>query len=129
MNNRYTIDLDHVRSFLQEQEKHRDQTLKSLWLAANRDFEEIISMIITKYAPKRIYQWGSLLDFSKFSEISDIDIALEGIGGPQEYFSLLGEAAAMTSFPVDIIEIETIDAQTAELIKTYGRLVYECKNL
>ncbi len=43
-----------------------------------------------------------------FSEISDIDIALEGLSGPEEYFAILGDAMFMTSFPLDIIELEMI---------------------
>jgi len=36
-------------------------------------------MIVREYKPLRIYQWGSLLEDRHFSEISDIDIAVEGI--------------------------------------------------
>ena len=93
--------------------------------AARRDFDRIVEHIAETYAPRRVYQWGSLLDFSRFSEISDIDIALEGIGGPEEFFAILGDAMKMTDFPLDILEIEKLDIETADRIRGRGMLVYE----
>ena len=51
------------------------------------------------YRPLRVYQWGSLLHPEHFSEISDIDIALEGLSSPEEYFAILGDVMNMSSFP------------------------------
>jgi hypothetical protein len=87
----------------------------------------IVSHIIKKYNPRRIYQWGSLPDFSRFSEISDIDIALEGLSGPEAYYAIIGDAMEMTSFPLDIIEIDKLDPETAKEIRRKGELIYERK--
>ncbi|MCF7942950.1 MAG: nucleotidyltransferase domain-containing protein [Spirochaetia bacterium] len=124
----FGIDLDRVRSRLQKKEEERTERLRARWLEARRDFEKITARIILTCSPRRIYQWGSLLDFSRFSEISDIDIALEGLSGPEEYFRILGLSMEMTSFPVDLIEIDKIDSETARQIKTYGKMVYEHKD-
>jgi predicted nucleotidyltransferase len=93
--------------------------------SARCDAGRIINHIRQTYRPKRIYQWGSLLDGKRFSERSDIDIALEGLGSVQEFFAILGEAERMTNFPIDIIQIEDIHPQYAELIRSRGRIVYE----
>ena len=82
-------------------------------------------MIIRKYQPEKIYQWGSLLNEKNFTERSDIDIALEGITNPADFFALLGNADELTAFPVDIIQLEKIHPLNAESIKKNGRLVYE----
>ncbi len=124
----FGIDLEKVRSRLQKQEEERTERLHSRWLEAQRDFENITARIIKTCSPRKIYQWGSLLDFSRFSEISDIDIALEGLSGPEEYFRILGFCLGMTSFPVDVIEIDKIDKETARQIQEYGKLVYEHKD-
>ncbi|HDQ14886.1 MAG TPA: hypothetical protein ENN41_08755 [Sediminispirochaeta sp.] len=121
----HSIDLEKVRKFLREKEERRRGELHLRWEKARGDFEAIVSRILESHKPRRIYQWGSLLDFSRFSDISDIDIALEGLAGPQEYFDILGEAMEMTSFPLDIIEMEKLDPTTAEEIRRKGRLVYE----
>ena len=73
----------------------------------------------------RIYQWGSLLDPARFTEISDIDIAVEGLRGPAEFFRTLGIAMDGTSLPVDVVELEKVPADVADRIRTRGALVHE----
>ncbi len=121
----FGIDLDRVREFLAAKERRRREQLRRRWEMAHRDFDAIVEHVIRTFNPLRIYQWGSLLDLRAFSEISDIDIALEGLSGPEEYFSILGDAMFMTSFPLDIIELDKIDRETAEHIRTKGKLIYE----
>jgi hypothetical protein len=125
MSGEYPVDLEKVRDFLKAKEEKRRSLLRRRWEEARRDFDRIVKYIAETYAPRRIYQWGSLLDFSRFSEISDIDIALEGISGPEEFFAILGDAMKMTDFPLDILEIEKLDPETAEGIRGRGMLVYE----
>jgi predicted nucleotidyltransferase len=72
-----------------------------------------------------VYQWGSLIDGSHFSEISDIDIAVEGIRTADKYFALLGDAMVMTEFPLDIVQLEKIDPEFRKQIMIRGKLVYE----
>lgn len=57
--------------------------------------------IIGNYNPTRIYQWGSLLKQRHFCGISDIDIAVEGIGSAERYFRMIGESAELTDFLLD----------------------------
>ena len=56
------IDLDKVRAFL---DGKRERTRRARTAQAHN--------------PRRIYQWGSLVETGHFTELSDIDIALEGI--------------------------------------------------
>ena len=85
----------------------------------------IFRMIRQKYNPKKIYQWGSLLDRAKFQEISDIDIAVEGLLSVEDLFALLGDAEKLSDFPLDIVELERIHPLRAKSIRERGRLVYE----
>ncbi len=119
------IDLAKVRGFLERKEAARQADLDRRFETAQRDFARIVEHVVRRYAPLRIYQWGSLLDRGRFSGISDIDIALEGLKGPEEYFAILGDAEAMSDLPVDVIELEKVPATTAEAIRTEGRLVHE----
>jgi predicted nucleotidyltransferase len=125
LDERFGIDLDAVRSFLRNKEMARSRLLDERFVKASTDFNRITGMIIENFKPVRIYQWGSLLDRERFSEISDIDIAVEGLSGPQEYFRLLGEALPLTDFPLDIVEIEKGGDDNARYIRDYGRVVYE----
>ena len=82
-------------------------------------------MIINRYQPLKIVQWGSLLDFQTFDENSDIDIAVEGIINAEKYFALLGDAMLLTRFPLDIVQLERIELEFAELILSKCKIIYE----
>jgi predicted nucleotidyltransferase len=125
LDQRFNIDLDAVREFLRNKESARSRMLDERFTQAKADFAVITNMILERFRPLRIYQWGSLLDRTRFSEISDIDIAVEGLQSPGDYFTLLGEALPLTDFPLDIVEMERVGADNAAYIRSYGRIVYE----
>ena len=60
-------------------------------------------------------------------EKSDIDIALQGLPSAKVYFDLFGDAMDMTTFPLDIVEIEKIEPEYRESIIENGKLIYERK--
>jgi predicted nucleotidyltransferase len=105
----------------------RDADLQKRYARALADFQAITVMLITRYNPARIYQWGSLLNPTDFSEISDIDIAVEGIPDAQTFFKLYGDAWDCTDLPLDLVEIDKIDPLHAESIRKKGKLIYERK--
>jgi predicted nucleotidyltransferase len=122
---RFGVDLAAVRAFLARKESRRQAELDRRFAQASSDFRNIVDAIVSRHRPLRIWQWGSLLDRRRFSEISDIDIALEGLPGPEAFFDVLGLATERTSFPVDIVEIEKVGCENAEYIRTRGKIVYE----
>jgi predicted nucleotidyltransferase len=111
--------------FLKEKEKIRRKALLNKYRHARRDFNAIVRKIVTGYNPERIYQWGSLLNFKHFSEISDIDIAVEGIKSAEDFFKLYGELMELTVFPVDIVQIEKVEPEFADIIRKNGKIIYE----
>jgi predicted nucleotidyltransferase len=119
------FDYKKAHQFLEKKEQDRKQFLDKKYHQACQDFEKIVNFIILKYNPKKIYQWGSLLNREHFSEISDIDIALEGVTSAEQLFEIYGAIMSMTDFSVDLIQIEKIEPEFAELIKKNGRAVYE----
>jgi len=119
-----TFDLAEARQFqLRKFEKRRTE-LDARFDKAWREFEAIVKMIIDKYDPEAVWQWGSLLKREHFSEISDIDIALAGHIPAERFFKLYGDAMALTFFPLDIVELDRIDPLHAESIRQKGKLVY-----
>ena len=119
------IDFEKVREFLAEKDKRRRESIECRLKEATEDFKKIVDHIIQEYNPPRIYQWGSLIHTDHFCEISDIDIAVEGLSGPEEYFAILGDIIKITKLPVDFIELDKISNDSAELIRAGGRLIYE----
>ena len=125
MNEDFGVDLDQVRAFLADRERRRRARLDERYTQATRDVRAIVSEIATQVNPRRIYQWGSLLDRNRFSEISDVDIAVEGLNGAAEFFQALGIAMNGTDLPVDVVEMEKLPADVAQRIRERGTLVHE----
>ena len=125
MDEEFGVDLDRVRAFLADREQRRRLAVDERYARATRDARAIVSEIAAQVNPRRIYQWGSLLDRKRFSEISDLDIAVEGLSGPAEFFRILGIAMNGTALPVDVVELEKVPADVAERIRKRGALVHE----
>lgn len=109
-----------MREYFDKKAAERQTRNEELRLQAIKDADAIIAMIIDKYNPKTIYQWGSVLKPNAFSPISDIDIAIEGLNSVENFFALVNEADEMTRFPVDIVEVEHVMPEYLALIKKYG---------
>lgn len=71
------FNLEKSKEFVINKQKLIADEKRSLFKKAWEDFDKIVDMLINEYNPKRIYQWGSLLEEKHFSKISDIDIAEE----------------------------------------------------
>jgi len=125
MEEEFGIDLDRVRAFLADKERRRRERIDARFAQATRDARAIVAAIAEQVNPRRIYQWGSLVDRKRFSEISDLDIAVEGLNGPAEFFRVLGIAMNATVLPVDVVELEKLPADVAERIRMRGALVHE----
>ena len=113
-----------VRAYLKQ--KHESLTAKrlELWAIAQQDSQNIIAMIIYKYQPQQIIQWGSVLNAKHFSEASDIDLAVKGIDSIT-FMQLLADAEEMTQFPLDLIQWENIHPSFQKIILMKGKIVYE----
>lgn len=117
----------HMRDFLLRKAHAVKRRNEALWRQAVKDADAIVAMLIEKFDPEAIYQWGSVLNRTHFSEISDIDIAVEGLHSAERYFAMLGEAEALTHFPLDLVEMEHIEPEYADLIRKHGKCVYQRK--
>ncbi|MDE0228645.1 MAG: nucleotidyltransferase domain-containing protein [Spirochaetaceae bacterium] len=114
-----------AREFLRRKDEVRGEALRRRMHAAHRDFDRIVNLVIERYHPARIYQWGSLLDPRTFAEWSDIDIAVEGITSAEQFLALYREASEVTGFELDLVQLEKAHPAYAASIRERGRLVYE----
>ena len=119
------FDIQAARRHLAERERLRQEKLDERFARACQDVDAIIAMAVRVYDPERIYQWGSLLDRDRFTEASDIDLAVEGMGPVERFFNLVRDAEALTRFPLDLVEMERVDPLHARSIREKGRLVHE----
>jgi len=121
------FDMTKARENLKKRREEAAKERKELFYKAEDDCKAIIQMIIEHFNPARIYQWGSLLNKEMFTDYSDIDIALEGMGPIEDVIELERRAEKMTDFPLDIIELEKVPAAHADTIRLKGICVYERK--
>jgi len=121
------VDIVKARAFLRQRFETKQRQRRERLREARADFDSIVRMLVEHEYAARIYQWGSLLDEKRFTEISDIDIALEGCPSAEAFFSAYGEAAELTRFPLDMIELDKVEPLHAESIKRKGRLVYDAQ--
>ncbi len=119
------VGVEDIRRFARKRAQRLRAQRLQLHSQATRDAAAIIDMIVARFGPTRIVQWGSLLAPERFREYSDIDIAVEGVREPERYFALLEAAEQLTRFPVDIVQLETLEPEYRELILERGRTVYE----
>jgi len=120
-----SVSIAKSRAFLQARQDQEQKRLDILYDRALQDCNAIVQMIIDGYQPGRIYQWGSLLDRSKFRAYSDIDLGIEGIRDPEAFFAMLGQAERMTDFALDILDMEHIEPEFAEIIRQKGIIIYD----
>jgi predicted nucleotidyltransferase len=114
-----------IRRFADERAARDRRGRRELHAEAQRDAQAIVEMIIRRFEPRRLVQWGSVLQGDQFREYSDIDIAIEGITDPETFFEILDSAESMTRFPVDIVQLEHVEPAYRDLIMEKGRVVYE----
>lgn len=114
-----------VRATLEKRFQKRQEANRLNWQQASVDCSRIVALLVSKYRPHRIWQWGSLLHPDQFSERSDIDLGIEGITRAEDFFALLGDAMGLTSFPLDIVQMEKIEPEFAEIIRMKGVLIYD----
>jgi predicted nucleotidyltransferase len=76
--------------------------------AMRQSAEAMIAHIRDVYQPVRIYQWGSLLNEHHFSELSDIDIAVEGVIDLHMWLRLEKELLDMAPYPLDLVRWENL---------------------
>ena len=110
---------------LKRRHDERQARRRKLFEQAQADSQNIVAMIIARYAPRRVYQWGSLLQPEHFDENSDIDIAVEGIESVDAFFRLYGDAMQLTRFHLDLVEFDKLTPLDRETIAGKGVVLYE----
>ena len=111
--------------FLASRRKREEKSLDARFEAMRRDAQRIVSLLTHSYRPERIYQWGSLLNRSRFRSWSDIDIAVEGIGDTSMWLEIERRAWELTDFPLGLVRLERVEPEYAEIIRQKGVVVYE----
>ena len=104
----------------------RREALRRRLQSAQKDAARIIAMIVAEHRPRRIYQWGSLVHTERFAEISDIDIAVEGMSCDEHLLATIrSRADEMTDLHVDLVVMERLDPGRVDLIRRFGMVAWQ----
>lgn len=118
-----TVDVAAAARWVTSCRAGRRAVLQERLSSARRDADRVIAMIADRYAPPRIYQWGSLLRPHRFSEISDI--AIDGIDGDQAWLAEAHtQAEALTRYHVDLVVLQRLEVGRADLIRRFGAIAW-----
>lgn len=104
-------------------EEDRTSARLALWRQARADAERIIEWVVACFNPRRIIQWGSVLESRHFSEISDIDLAIEGVGS-LAFLDLMRGAEEKTDFSLDLVRWENLEPEFQRILLMKGRIRY-----
>lgn len=119
------FDIDAARRTYRRREAERTERLRQLWRDASDQADRAVALIAREFAPTRIIQWGSILRPERFTEISDIDIAVEGIDDQETWSRLEREVERIVSFPLDLLPFGLLRPEYRREILQRGKVVYE----
>jgi len=119
-----TFDIEGARRTDRARREARRLHREHLWQQARDEADLAIRHLIEQYKPTRIIQWGSVLRPEQFSEISDIDIAIEGVDDMQTLSRIERELEAMVSFPLHLERFDRLHPEHQKQILMRGKVVY-----
>jgi predicted nucleotidyltransferase len=119
------LDIAAAARMLLAKEQRRREHNRRLFERASADCAQIVEMAVRDFKPRRVLQWGSLLEPDGFDERSDMDIAVEGLARARHLLDLLGRALHMTDFRVDLVELGNLDPKNRESLLRRAKAVYE----
>ena len=122
------FDIQAARENWRKRVDERNRQRRELWEKAKTEADRAVALIIERYRPRRVIQWGSVLRPERFTEISDIDIAAEGVTDPETWSRLETDVLAVVSFPLHLIPFEQVIAVHQQDILSRGKVVYERAN-
>lgn len=78
-------------------------------------------MLRERFSARRIVLFGSLARPGAAHEESDVDLAVEGLSPPVEYFSACAAVEAIVQAPLDLVELDRASPSLLARIAAEGR--------
>jgi predicted nucleotidyltransferase len=110
--------LDYWRKQQKQQQAHNQYLAQK----ARKNVETIIQYLIQAFPIKKIILFGSLVK-NKFTETSDIDLAVEGIP-PAVYFQALAQVNALSDRWIDLKPLEDLEPNFLQRVMQTGEVLY-----
>lgn len=114
-----------IRDFVRRRTRERDIARARLLERARADGKAIVRRIVARLDPSRVYLWGSSSRGDCFTELSDIDIVVEGVKEPCQLYEMQAALQQSTAFDLDLVNIENLPPALAEHIRKRGKVMHE----
>lgn len=118
-----SFDRVHERERERRRREAQESAQRRLVNKAERAANQVITHILSAYEPQELFLAGSLADSDRFTEISDIDIAISGLR-PEELEEISDWAEEKSAFPADILDLDRAEQLHIDSIRKNGRKVY-----
>lgn len=112
---------EHQRRLEREDQARRDDRYRR----AKTELDAALAHIRVHFTPRRIIVWGSILAPERFTELSDLDICVEGIDDWAEWSRLERDLLEITTLPLDLVKWESLQPIHQRRILERGEVVYE----
>lgn len=119
------IDLSRAAARILEEDRQRSRERAERYARARAELDRALELIRAHPEVRRVRVWGSLLRPDRFTELSDIDICVEGVTSHEVWSMIERELLDAVSLPLDLVRWETLMEQHRESIRARGEVVYE----
>jgi len=102
----------------------REKYLSDCRRRAYRQAQKAVSILQKEYGIKKAFLFGSLLDKNRFTDRSDIDLAVEGLE-KAAFFEAIGRLSQLGQFHIDLLPWEDCKHSLKKEILLNGKLIYE----
>ena len=113
---------DHYLAYWRERQNKQNQQNQYFAQQARKNLKTITEYLIQTFPITKIILFGSLVK-NKFTETSDIDLAVEGIP-PALYFSALARVNALSDHWIDLKPLEDLDRHFLQRVMETGEVIY-----
>lgn len=119
------IDISRAAERIARESEALDRKRAALYARAKTEFEAAVGVAKEFPDVRRVITWGSILRPDRFTELSDIDICIEGVSDPEEWSRLERALLDVVTFPLDLVRWEELIAPHREAVLARGEVVYE----
>jgi predicted nucleotidyltransferase len=119
-------DIAASRAYLKRRQEQQEGQREERRQAALAALRQAAQSVLPRYpAVKRAYLFGSVMQPAGLRATSDVDVAVEGDLGAEEYFAVWRDLErAAPGWAIDLVELGQ-DVRFSEGVRTGGELVYE----
>ena len=110
---------------MRQQDAEQAAERSARYAVAQEDLGRVLEILRHYPAVKRVRTWGSMLRPDRFTELSDVDVGVEGVDSPQVWSQIERELLDEVRLPLDLVRWESLMEPHRKSIEARGKVVYE----